>query len=131
MRLLLDTHTLIWLADGDPKLSATAAGLLADPRNELFLSVVTEWEAAIKSGLKKLALDGGYRSYLTDAVAVYRLTRLPVDFEDCVAYEALPFPLPRHRDPFDRMLVTQALRLNLSVVGADVSFDAYGVTRLW
>lgn len=131
MNLLLDTHTLLWLADGDPQLSATAEALILDPANTVYLSIASKWEIAIKSGLKKLNLTGGYTAYVADAVAGYNLTELPIEFLDCVAYESLPFPLARHRDPFDRMLVTQALRLNLSVVGADTSFDAYGVARLW
>lgn len=69
--------------------------------------------------------------YIADTIATYRLAVLPITFDDCVAYETLPFPLARHRDPFDRMLVTQALRVNLDVVGADAGFGAYGATRHW
>jgi PIN domain nuclease of toxin-antitoxin system len=108
-----------------------ALTFLSDPTNDLCLSVASEWEIAIKSGMKKLKLARPYRAYLDGAIATYGLEVLPIDFEDCVAYEALTFPLPGHRDPFDRMLITQALRLDLDVVGADVSFDAYGVTRHW
>lgn len=131
MRLLLDTHTFLWLVDANPQLTPLALVILTDPTNDLCLSVATEWEIAIKSGMTKLRLARPYRAYVDGAIARYGLEVLPIDYEDCVAYEALPFPLPGHRDPFDRMLITQALRLNLDVVGADVSFDAYGVTRHW
>jgi len=131
VKLLLDTHTLLWLVDGDAKLSSTAAALIVDPANDAFVSIASMWEVAIKSGLKKLTLSADYRTLINNVLAAYRLTELSIEFEDCVSYETLSFPLPGHRDPFDRMLITQALRLNLDVVGADVSFDAYGVTRLW
>ncbi|HEX4609676.1 MAG TPA: type II toxin-antitoxin system VapC family toxin [Urbifossiella sp.] len=131
MNLLLDTHTFIWHADASPRMSAAATALLADPNNSLFVSVVSIWEIAIKSGLKKLTLGNGYAAFVTTAINTYRLAVLPVTFEDCVEYEALPFPLANHRDPFDRMLIAQARRNNLSVVGTDTNFDAYGITRLW
>ncbi len=61
----------------------------------------------------------------------YGVTVLPITIDDCVEYEALPFPDPQHRDPFDRMIIAQALRNRLAVVGADAAFDSYGVMRLW
>lgn len=131
MRLLLDTHTFLWHADGSPRMSATATALLVDPTNELFLSIVTAWEVAIKVGLKKLALSAPYPDFMAKAVTGYGLAVLPVTFDDCTEYETLPFPLPNHRDPFDRLLIAQAKRHGLGIVGADANFDAYGVTRLW
>jgi PIN domain nuclease of toxin-antitoxin system len=131
VKLLLDTHTFLWHADGDPRVSAVATALLVDPANELFLSVATLWEVAIKVGLKKLALLNAYIPFMTRAITGYGLTVLPITFEDCAAYEALPFPSPNHRDPFDRLIITQALRNGMAIVGADQAFDAYGVIRLW
>ena len=131
MKLLLDTHTLLWHANGDPQMSGTATALLIDPTNELFLSSATLWEVAIKTGLKKLALSASYDVFMTRAIAGYGLTVLPITLDDCAAYEQLPFPDPHHRDPFDRMMIVHALRGGLSIVGVDVAFDPYGVTRLW
>jgi PIN domain nuclease of toxin-antitoxin system len=131
VNLLLDTHTLLWHANGDAQMSASATALLIDPANELFLSMATVWEIAIKVGLKKLALSSPFVSFMTRAITGYGLTVLPIAFEDCAGYEQLPFPDPQHRDPFDRMIITQALRNGLSVVGNDVAFDPYGVPRLW
>ena len=68
---------------------------------------------------------------MASAIRGYGLTVLPITREDCDPYSTLPFPLTNHRDPFDRMLITQTLRLGLSAVGVDTTFDAYGVTRLW
>jgi PIN domain nuclease of toxin-antitoxin system len=131
VRLLLDTHTFLWHATASPQLSTTATTLLTDPTNELFLSMASVWEVAIKAGLRKLSLSAPYTRFMTTAISGYGLTVLPITLDDCAAYEQLPFPNPNHRDPFDRMIVTHALRNGLSVVGADASFDPYGVPRLW
>ncbi len=131
MRLLLDTHTLLWHTSGSPQMSRTATALLTDPANELFLSMASAWELAIKVGTGKLVLSMSYPTYVARAVAGYLLTVVPITLDDCVAYEVLPFPLKSHRDPFDRMLVTHARQYSFSVVGADAAFDAYGVARLW
>ncbi len=131
MKLLLDSHALLWHANGDPQMSATATSLLVDPTNDLFLSMASVWEIAIKVGLKKLTLSAPFVDFMTRAITGYGLAVLPVTFDDCVAYERLPFPDPQHRDPFDRMIITHARRDNLSVVGVDSAFDSYGITRLW
>lgn len=131
MRLLLDTHSVLWHADNDPRLSGTAAALLADPANDLFLSMASAWELAIKVGMGKLALTAPYPALMARTIQVLNLAVLLITLDDCVAYEQLPFPDPNHRDPFDRMIVTHAQRNGLSVVGVDASFDPYGVTRLW
>jgi PIN domain nuclease of toxin-antitoxin system len=131
VKLLLDTHTLLWHADGDPQMSVTATSLIGDPSNELFISMATVWEIAIKVGRKKLTLSAPYATFIQRAITGYGLIVLPITTDDCVGYEALPFPDPQHRDPFDRMIVTHALRDGLAIVGVDTSFDSYGVTRLW
>ena len=131
MKVLLDTHTFLWHADSNPRLSATATALLVDPTNELFLSMASIWEIAIKVGLKKLILSSSYVPFMTKAITAYSLTVLPITFEDCADYESLPFPLPKHRDPFDRLIITHAKRNGLSIIGSDADFDAYGIVRLW
>jgi len=131
MKLLLDTHTFLWHSVGSSKMSATGSALLVDPANELFLSMASVWEIAIKLGLKKLTLSSSYVPFMTRAIVGYGLLVLPISFEDCAEYETLRFPLPNHRDPFDRMIVTHAKRHGLNIVGADLSFDAYGISRLW
>ena len=131
MKLLLDTHTFLWHADASSQMSATATSLLVDPANELFLSMASVWEIAIKVGINKLTLSAPYATFMTRAITGYGVSLLPVTFDDCTAYEQLLFPDKRHRDPFDRMIITHALRDGLSIVGVDASFDAYGVPRLW
>ena len=131
MNLLLDSHTLLWLMEGNPSLSATASTLILDPANRLHLSMASVWEIGIKSGLKKMGLSVPYAKFLSTAVNGYGLTVLPITTDDCVRYEALPFPDKKHRDPFDRMIITHALRDGLPIVGVDALFDSYAVTRLW
>ena len=92
MKRLLDTHALLWHASGNPQMSATATALLVDPTNELFLSMASVWEIAIKVGLKKLTLSAPLVTFMTRAITGYGLTVLPMTFDDCVAYEQLPFP---------------------------------------
>jgi PIN domain nuclease of toxin-antitoxin system len=112
-------------------MSATATALLVDPTNDLFVSVATIWELAIKVGHNKLRLSAPFVTFMTRAVAGYGLTVLAVTLDDSLAYERLAFPDKQHRDPFDRMIIIHAQRHGLSVVGVDVAFDSYGITRLW
>ena len=137
MNLLLDTHTFLWYADGNPQLSQHAAALLADPANALYLSVASVWEVAIKVNIGKLKLSTPYPVYMSAAISGYGMTVLPITLDDCERYTPLTFPLANHRDPFDRMLIAQSLRLGFPVVGADANFDAYvsypwyGVWGFW
>ncbi len=131
MKLLLDTHTFLWHADGNPQMSKNATALLMDPKNELFLSMASIWEIAIKVGLKKLTLSSSFVPFMSRAITGYNVGVLPIAFEDCAEYHNLGFPLPNHRDPFDRMIITQAKRNGMDIVGADANFDAYGITRHW
>lgn len=131
MKLLLDTHVFLWHADGSPQMSSESTAMLADPANELLLSMASIWEIAIKVGMKKLTISAPYDTFMTRAITGYGINVLPLTFEDCVAYEQLTFPDKQHRDPFDRMIITHALRHGLSIVGNDSSFDSYGVSRLW
>ena len=131
MNLLLDTHTLLWLMEGNPKLSRTAASLIADPANRVHLSMASIWELAIKLGLKKIGLSVQLDVFLATAIHGYALNVIDISLEDCIHYEPLPFPLSDHRDPFDRMIIVHAQQHSLSIVGNDVAFDPYGITRLW
>ena len=131
MSLLLDSHTLLWLMQSNPRLSEEAVSLIADSSNLLYLSMASVWEIGIKSGLRKIGLSVPYATFLDTAINGYGLKILPITVDDCVRYEALPFPDREHRDPFDRMIIIHALRNGLSIVGIDTAFDSYGVNRLW
>jgi PIN domain nuclease of toxin-antitoxin system len=128
VRLLIDTHTLIWAVDDPSKLSGPATTALQDPANELLLSAATVWELAIKIGQKKLTLSLPYRQWMDRAIADLELTLLPVTVEYAEKQAGLP---SHHKDPFDRLIIAQALVDGIPVVCADPAFDAYGVTRIW
>ncbi len=108
-----------------------ATALLVGATNELYLSMASVWEIAIKVGLKKLALSSPFGNFMTKAITGYGITTLPITLEDCADYESLAFPVPKHRDPFDRLIIIHARRNGMSIVGTDPNFDAYGVPRLW
>jgi PIN domain nuclease of toxin-antitoxin system len=128
MKLLLDSQAVIWYVDQDQLLTATAHAAITDPINDLLLSAASIWEIAIKAGIGKLPLNLPYRDWMHRAITDLDLAILPVTVEYAAAQSALPW---HHRDPFDRMLIAQALTEGFPIVSADAQFDAYGVTRLW
>lgn len=128
MRLLLDTHALLWFVLGDTQLSKTALALILDPANEKLVSPASYWEIAIKLSIGKYALHEPYEDFMRRGIAGNGFGILPVEPGHTAALIALPF---HHRDPFDRLLIAQAMVEKLSVVSADAIFDAYPITRLW
>jgi len=128
VKLLLDTQSLIWFDQDDPRLSSRAKSLLEAPDNELWLSPVTYWEIAIKASLGKLTLTTPFDEFLTRIVVENRLVVLPILVEHCAALIGLAH---HHRDPFDRLLIAQAITEKVAVVSSDEQFDAYPVIRLW
>jgi PIN domain nuclease of toxin-antitoxin system len=127
MRLLLDSHSLIWAVDDPSRLSPAALTALRDPASELLLSAATVWELSIKVGLGKLTLSSSYRDWMNQAIADLDLSILPVTVEYAAAQASLPW---HHRDPFDRLLIAQSLIETIPVISADAHFDAYGVLRI-
>ena len=128
MKLLLDTHAFLWLVEGSPHLSAAARAALADPANELYLSVASVWELAIKTGNKKLTLSDPLDSFVGKWALTYQLALLPINTPHALAVAGLP---DHHRDPFDRMLIVQALVEGMTLVSADAKFAPYPVPILW
>ena len=128
MTHLLDTHTFIWFVNNDPALSATARDVLRNPASRPLLSLASVWEMAIKVGLGKLKFTQPIETFIPDQLRRNRIDLLPISFAHAVRGATLPH---HHRDPFDRLLVAQALVEDLPVVGRDAAFDAYGVRRVW
>ena len=128
MRLLVDSHPLIWAVDDPSRLSPWAATAIQDPANDLFLGAGSIWEIAIKVGLKKLTLTLPFGQWMNQAVADLGLSVLPITVGYAEVVSALPL---HHRDPFDRLLVAQAQTEGVPIVSAGPAFDPYGVTRLW
>lgn len=127
-RYLLDTHCFIWLAVDDPRLTDAARSCVAESENQLFLSVASVWEMAIKKSLGRLELKISLRDFVEHQLGALATQLLEIRSEHALLVEGLPF---HHRDPFDRLLVAHAIRENLTVLGADSSFDKYGVRRVW
>jgi len=128
VKLLLDTHTLLWLVSDDPQLSKKGMQLLVDPENDLLLSPATYWELAIKVSIGKYRLTDPLAEYISEAIRLYGLNILPITPTHAEATVQLAY---HHKDPFDRMLIAQAIVEDVAVVSADDAFDAYPVTRLW
>ncbi len=114
MSLLLDSHAFLWFVWDDPTLSATAKALLEDPANDKFLSVASCWEIAIKVGLKKLNLGEPATTFLP-RLAANKFDLLAIELAHATFVETLP---PHHKDPFDRLLVAQAMIEKVSLVAA-------------
>ncbi len=128
MRLLLDTHTLLWFLGNDPSLSATARAAIEDPANHKLVSIATCWEMSIKAGLGKLGLVEPVAVFLGRELPANNFDLLEITLPHATAVEALP---QHHKDPFDRLLVAQAQIEGIPIVSADVAFDPYGITRIW
>lgn len=128
MAFLLDTHVILWYVTGNSSLSVKAKEIV-DTKSDLFLSVVSLWEITIKMNIGKLQLNGSFDSLLT-RIAVIRAEIIPIEIINPETYINLPFPSD-HRDPFDRMLVAQAMNYSLDLLSADVAFDAYPIQRVW
>lgn len=127
MKLLLDTHVFLWYITADPKLSATFRAAIQDPANEVYLSVISVWEAVIKHALGKLPLPGSPADYLPQQRAAHGIASLPVDEGAMTHLAGVP---PLHRDPFDRLLIAQALQHGLTVATVDPDVSAYPITLL-
>lgn len=127
MKLLLDTHALIWLLDDDQRLSSTARSALIDRDACVWLSVASVWEIAIKIQLRKLDLGPNPFQRLELRLAANGIELLPISMAHCRAVSELD---NHHRDPFDRLIAAQALLGELTLVSVDEVFDLYGVKRL-
>jgi PIN domain nuclease of toxin-antitoxin system len=127
VKLLLDTHTLLWAVDDPAQLGPQAVAELQDLANDLLLSAGSIWELAIKVGSKKLNLSLPYRQWILQAISDLGLTILAISVEHVSVQTELLF---HHRDPFDRLLVAQCLYEQIPIVSVDPQLDAYGVTRI-
>ena len=121
---LLDTHTTIWFWQDDPRLSRRAKSLIEDPSNRKRVSIASCWEIAIKVGLGKLYLGEPTRPYLERLLVRNHFDLLPITLEHATAVEGL---VSHHKDPFDRLLIAQAIVENIPIISVDSAFDAYPV----
>ncbi len=128
MRLLLDTHAFLWWLAGDDALSVAAQTAIADENNDVFVSAASVWEITTKHRLGKLPGVTAIVADLDAKIADHNFIGLPIGILHGQVGGSLPGP---HRDPFDRMLIAQALLDRLVLISNVQTFDAYGVARLW
>lgn len=128
MKLFLDTYTFLWLMEAPEKLSRRAREACEDPENELFLSVASVWEIQIKVQLRKLDLETSLSELLQDQQEDISLAVAPIELEHVLALDELPL---HHKDPFDRLLVSQCRSTDTPLVTADKSIGLYDVQILW
>jgi PIN domain nuclease of toxin-antitoxin system len=128
LRCLLDTHTLLWWMTADPHLSKSAHAIIEQEDNVSFVSAVSAWEIATKFRLGRLPAAAGLVQDFAVDLARDKMRILSINAEHGIRAGLLPGP---HKDPFDRMLIAQALTENLPLVSNDRALDGYGVTRLW
>jgi PIN domain nuclease of toxin-antitoxin system len=132
MKLLLDTHTFLWAAFSPRKLSARARSVLVDQDNEVAVSSLTFWEISLKFSLGKIALEGCAPEELPAVALDMQFEMLQADATDMASFHALP--KTAHKDPFDRMIIWQALRQGRTLVSKDSSFascQGHGLKVLW
>ena len=131
MKYLLDTHVFLWFVSGSPELNTSIINLIKNPNNNLFISIASLWEISIKTALNKLNISGSYSSVINDVVE-NNIEILPINFMHTVVQNELPF---HHRDPFDRMLISQAIVENIPIISRDSIFDHYlenrPIQRIW
>jgi PIN domain nuclease of toxin-antitoxin system len=129
MRILLDTNVFLWLVMDDPRLTEAARRLFLDVDNKPFLSIASTWEMYIKIGTGKLTVSGkDPAGFLNDQIMRNSIALLGITFEHTAALLALP---AIHKDPFDRLIIAQALHENLPLLSSDAVFAEYGVRNLF
>jgi PIN domain nuclease of toxin-antitoxin system len=127
MRILLDTHIFLWFISGDTQLSADVRDAIRDPDNEVYLSAISVWEILVKYQLGKLPLPEHPETYLPKQRDLHQILSLDLDESTVIQLAKLPL---LHRDPFDRMLICQALQNGLTIATVDAAVRAYPVSTI-
>lgn len=128
MRVLLDSHTLIWAALSRASLSRTAADIIADPSNAVLVSAASAWEIATKVRLGKFPGAEAFERRFLNAINEAGYTLLAIEAETALRAGRL---VGDHGDPFDRIIAAQALALDIPVLSIDTKLDLFGVRRIW
>ena len=128
MKLLLDTHIFLWFISGDTQLSQKVRDAIRDSDNEVYLSAISVWEVIVKYQLGKLSLPESPEIYLPKQRDLHQIASLTFDETSVIQLAKLP---PLHRDPFDRILIAQAITNSLTLVSCDAAFTAYPIQLRW
>jgi PIN domain nuclease of toxin-antitoxin system len=128
MRVLLDTHTLIWFVLDSPQLSVRVKRLIEDENNEKLLSIASIWEMAIKQNTGKLSFGLPFKEFVEQQFNLNSIDLLYINLDHIDVISTLP---QHHRDPFDRLIIAQAIIEKIPILSRDGAFDAYPIQRLW
>jgi PIN domain nuclease of toxin-antitoxin system len=128
LRYLLDTHALLWIVEDDPQLGVQAKAIYLDEENEIFISVANIWEMAIKISLTKLEIPGTLSEFVKEHVRGNKIDILSIELNHLYQLENLSY---FHKDPFDRLIIAQAIVENIPILSSDIAFDDYPIQRIW
>lgn len=128
MKLLLDTHSFLWFISGSDSISSTARALIEEPSNQPLFSIASLWEMAIKLSIGKLSLAQSFETLIPQQMKLNGIELLSIEIDHVATVAKLPF---HHRDPFDRLLIAQAMVEQIPIVSADSAFSAYAIECLW
>ena len=128
MKILLDTHAFLWFIAGDIKLSDRAKASIEDYSNDKLVSMASMWGMAIKISIGRLKLSEPFESLIPHQIQINGFELLPIQFDHVSVVSSLPF---HHRDPFDRLLVSQCMAEKCAIISMDTAFDNYLIERLW
>ncbi|MCY3831889.1 MAG: type II toxin-antitoxin system VapC family toxin [Chloroflexi bacterium] len=131
MSFLLDTHAFLWFVNDHSALSPRAKGIIENQQSLVYLSAANMWEMAIKSSLRKLALPAPLQQFVETHTARNDFGTLQITAEHAEMVARLPFPKSGHRDPFDRMLIAQAICHDLTIISRDAALSDYPIQRIW
>ena len=127
MKIILDTHTFLWFINDSPELSNSAAELI-ESDVDLWISIASLWEISIKVNLNKLELPDDFKKFIPHQIDINNIEILPINLQHLIVLTKLPL---HHRDPFDRLLIAQAIAEEVPIISIDKKFDLYEVNRQW
>ena len=128
MKYLLDTHTLLWIISNDQKLSEKTKKIYLNTENIIFFSLASIWEMAIKINLKKLSIEEPLKDFIQSQIKSNDIKILNIEIKHILSLENLPY---YHRDPFDRLIISQSMNENIQILSSDKVFDLYPIKRIW
>lgn len=128
MKIILDTQAFLWLSSGNNQLSSIAKKTFLNEKNTFFLSIASIWEMSIKSSLGKLKLQPSLERFILNELQENSIEQMGIHFQHVIKVRSLPF---HHRDPFDRLLIAQALVEDIPILSSDKIFEKYGIKRVW
>jgi len=128
VKYLLDTHTLLWIVNDDPRLSKKSKQVYLNSENLILFSIASLWEIAIKISLKKLSIEEPLNEFIQIHIKGNDIKFLNIEVPHILLLENLPY---HHRDPFDRLIVTQCIHEDITLLSSDKMFDLYPIKRVW